>query len=599
MAKPSALSLMLGLLLPLTASGAENTPIKRIYVAPMSHLDIGFTDAPSAVAAKMVDAVNQALDLADQESEYVWNVETFWQLDQWLATNPSQEREKRLAELVRSGRFGVGAAYVTPHSSMMSAWALDRLCEPALDWARRNDLTLQWAVLNDVPGHPPDLPRFLARAGVKYLVLGINQTFTPPLPERYCNTPFWWEAPTGERVLTWISADGYTEAFTQMGFDPDAARLFAPERFKGSDGLATMRTGITNVVEKYAQRGYRHDAILALHAFDNWGLGSSPKLPRFARQWNEAGEGPEIVVATPGTFFHDLLAEGADELPTYRGGFGGAWDRVKLAAPTSVRHMRAAEVCFRETDQTGADAGVRNLLALCGHTFGLGPGWPGLLTEEQTLRHNRDQAGMVGTLPGKGRSWPVRGAPTPLSVQHDGSLHPNGLYLADGIDIWQFVGRKLEPLPADTWTALPPRRTEDGVWQFRHRIDRRRLVDDARVVWAWPVKTPAAELRPRVQTASGWMQIPDDLLDGRFHNGWFSAWATQLDGVEIEADVPLAFCVVPEHFPNWVFALCLSQSRQASFKGGQKRRLTFEEAYPGEQAALELTIEVRPIRTPK
>ncbi|MBU0618301.1 MAG: hypothetical protein KKI02_11325 [Planctomycetes bacterium] len=579
----------------LGAPAAGGTSIERIYVVPMSHLDIGFTDAPSAVAAGMVAAVNGAVRQAEENPAYVWNVETFWQLDQWLATDPSDDRQERLAELVRAGRLGVGAAYVTPHSAIMSEWALERLCEPAGNWARRQGLRLEWAVLNDVPGHPPDLPRYLARAGVKYLVLGVNQSFTPALPNKFCNTPFWWEAPSGERVLTWISADGYTDAFTQMGFDPDTARFFARERFPSDDPMAVMRQGIRDIVSRYAQRGYQHDAVLVLYAFDNWGTGPSAKLPRFARQWNGAGEGPQIVLATPEAFFRDLLAGCSEPLPTYRGGFGGAWDRVKLAVPTSVRRMRAGEDAFRQAGLTAADPGVRNFLALCGHTFGLGPGWPGLLTEEQMLQHNRDQADMVRALPGKAQPWPIRGEPTPLSVGNDGALKPNGLYLADGVDIWQFVGRTLTPLPSDAWSALPPRRTGNGMWQFRHRVDRRKLPDRAQVVWAWPVKTPAGELRPRVRIASGWMQLPDELLDGQFHKGWFSAWATRLDGVEIEADVPLAFCVVPEHFPNWVFALCLTQSREASFKGGQTRRLTFEEAYPGEQDVLEYTIEVRPL----
>jgi hypothetical protein len=578
------------------AAGENATTIHRIYVAPMSHLDIGFTDAPSAVAAKMVAMVDQALDNAEADADYVFNIETFWQLDQWLATKPGEERELRLVELVRSGRFGVGAAYVTPHSSIMSDWALSRLCEPAREWARRQDLTLEWAALNDVPGHPPDLPRYLARAGVKYLILGINQTFNPPLAEKYCNTPFWWEAPTGERVLTWISADGYTEAFTRLGFDPDTARFFAPDRFKGDDALAIMRQGMAEVVSGYSRRGYRHDAILALDAFDNWGAGNSDRLPRFARQWNDAKEGPQILVATPPAFFEEILARRGADIPVYRGGCGGAWDRVKLGAPTSVRRMRAAEVRFRENGLTAADPAVRTFLALCGHTFGLGPGWPGLLTEQQVLQHNLDQAGMVRLLPGQGQAWPMRGSPARLSVESDGTLRPNGLYLADGIGIWQFVGRELEPLSSDVWTALPPRRTDDGIWQFRHRIDRRKLPERARVVWAWSTRTPAAKLCPRVRTASGWMQLPEDLLDGQFHEGWFSAWATQLDGVEIEADVPLAFCVAPQHFPNSVFALCLTQSREARFKGDEGRRLTFEEAYPGEDAVLELTIEVRPIR---
>jgi hypothetical protein len=56
----SAFSCILALLVPVSVCGADGAAIKRIYVAPMSHLDIGFTDAPSAVAAKMTAMVDQA-----------------------------------------------------------------------------------------------------------------------------------------------------------------------------------------------------------------------------------------------------------------------------------------------------------------------------------------------------------------------------------------------------------------------------------------------------------------------------------------------------------------------------------------------------------
>ncbi len=137
--KASVVSVWLSVGVVAACAGARgnDAAIKRIYVAPMSHLDIGFTDAPSAVASKMVAMVNEALDQADKDPEYVFNIETFWQLDQWLATKPRADRQQRLVELVQSSRFGVGAAYVTLHTSIMSDWALDRLCEPAQDWARR------------------------------------------------------------------------------------------------------------------------------------------------------------------------------------------------------------------------------------------------------------------------------------------------------------------------------------------------------------------------------------------------------------------------------------------------------------------------------
>jgi hypothetical protein len=131
--------LLVGTVVALSGFDADGTAIKRIYVAPMSYLDIGFTDAPSTVASKMVATVNEALDQADKDPDYVWNVETFWQLDQWLATRPSADHQERLVERVRSGRFGVGAAYVTPHISIMSDWALGRAVEAALAGATETE----------------------------------------------------------------------------------------------------------------------------------------------------------------------------------------------------------------------------------------------------------------------------------------------------------------------------------------------------------------------------------------------------------------------------------------------------------------------------
>lgn len=577
------------------APAAKAPPIRSVYVLPMSHLDIGFTDVPSAVAAKMAAMTDQALDQAAADPDYIWNSETFWQLDQWLAKKPSPERQKQLADLVRSGRFSVGAAYVTPHSWLMSEWMLARLFEPAQTWAKRAGVTLESAVLNDVPGHPPDLPRALARAGVKYLVLGTNTLLTPPLAEKFCNKPFWWEAPTGERVLTWISSDSYIEAFTQMGFDPDSARFFAADKFQG-DAMTIMRKGIGGIVSRFAAKAYPYDAILSIHAFDNWGAGASLKIPRFARQWNEAGEGPKIKPATPKMFFEHILAEAQGPLPVYRGGFGGTWDRNKISLPMTIRRMRSAEAAFRKEGLDCRDPRVLALLTFYEHSFPLATGWPGELTEEQVRHHNREQAESVRAIQGDERGWPVRGRPTPLNVKGDGKLVPNGLYIADGPAYGQFVNHEPKPPEPGAWTALDPRRTADGVWQLRHRIDRTKVPHAKLLVWAWPLRGSAKGLRPEAQTASGWMRIPEDLLDGQARNNWFSPWATRVDGVEIEADIPLAFCVWPERYPKWLFAMCFSQSLDAVFKGGGKRSLTVQEAYPTEEPVFEFTIEIRPIR---
>jgi hypothetical protein len=98
-----------------------------IYIAPISHLDIGFTAPPSQVAERMRHTIVQALAFADADPNFVWTVETFWQLERWLETNPPKPQRQRLLQLLRTGRFELGAAYANPHSNAMSAFLMDWL----------------------------------------------------------------------------------------------------------------------------------------------------------------------------------------------------------------------------------------------------------------------------------------------------------------------------------------------------------------------------------------------------------------------------------------------------------------------------------------
>jgi Glycosyl hydrolases family 38 N-terminal domain. len=134
-----------------------------IYIAPMSHLDIDFTAPPSQVAEKMRRTIAQAIAFADADPNFVWTVETFWQLERWLETNPPEPQRQRLLQLLRSGRFELGAAYANPHSNAMSAFLLDWLFRLPRQWAGEHQIPMTTAILNDVPGHPIDLPHFLAR----------------------------------------------------------------------------------------------------------------------------------------------------------------------------------------------------------------------------------------------------------------------------------------------------------------------------------------------------------------------------------------------------------------------------------------------------
>ncbi|MFA0750433.1 MAG: hypothetical protein SLRJCFUN_000836 [Candidatus Fervidibacter sp.] len=589
--------LMTLLMLPLLQGNFEPSPIRTIYIAPMSHLDIGFTAPPTQVAEKMRRTMEQALAFADADPNFVWTVETFWQLERWLETNPTERQRQRLLRLLRSGRFELGAAYVNPHSNAMSAFLLDWLFRLPHQWADKHQIPITTAILNDVPGHPIDLPHFLARNGIRYLVIGANLRFSPPLPRQIASTPFWWEAPTGERVLTWISDRSYTEAFHELGIDPDSARIFNPQKFGDLEPMRAMEQGIAGTLQRFCERRYPYDAILVLHAFDNWDATAASKLPRFVRMWNEHHETPRLVLATPRAFFEHIERRYGNQLPVYRGGFGGQWESfVRPAIPTAMRRARFAEQVAQTRQPIDLDL-LRRLLVFYEHSFGMGPPWANLMSRKEAIQHNREQWQLLQRLP-----MPTdKSAPENLGVPEsppnlaDGELRTGALYWLPHHPML------LAPKESDLRALRPPawvgwRRTvlPDGRQRFCYWIDRRRLpADPICVVGLWELDEKLAKAKLRNRTATGWETLPDDRLAGYDWGGWFSPFGFRLGEREFIGDGIWAFRKVQLQGRWWLMGICLTQQLRAVFKGGEEGALTFDEAYPGEEAVVALWIDLR------
>jgi hypothetical protein len=571
--------------------------IKTIYVAPMSHLDIGFTAPPSVVARQMVEVADKVLEQAEADGDYVWNFETFWQLERWLESNPPEDKIKRLLELVKAGRLYIGGSYLNPHSSLMSSWALDQLFRIPTSWAKGKGLEMKTAILLDVPGHPIDTPRFLLKNGIRYLVVGANLSMSPKMPEKIARTPFWWEAPTGERVLTWISDKGYTEAFS-VGIDPESALFFHPDRRREGDPMEVMEKGIKELIEDYERKGYEYDAVLLLHAFDNWGPEASFRLPKYARMWNQTHDSPKIRVATVQEFFEYIDGKYGDRLPVYRGGFGGMWEGTRASIPTAVRLARKAEEILRGKPDPML---VEKLLVFWEHSFGGGGPWPGLMSREEAIEHNMEQfellssllkgVGLEEELGGRKGREGVRkgeGLEGPVDIPKHG-----GLYLVDKYPmvVWP---QKLYPL--DRWVEAKEERKDGSRTYVSYRINRIGIPREGFVVLAWELGPEPAGSKVKNRTATGWEVLPDDRLGGYDPcNGWWiSPFGFRVGGFEIKGDGIPAFRKEEIGGKAWLIGLCLTSGLvHAEFKGGEKGILDFDKAWPWEDPVVEIGIEVK------
>ena len=127
------------------------------------------------------------------------------------------ERVSRIAELLRSGHVELTALFGNLTTELCCPEELVRALYPARRLARQFGFPIVTAEHNDVPGLSWGLAQILAEAGVRL--------FCPQLPRywNWCNQPmqsfwddatlfpqgqpgaFWWEAPSGGRVLLWYN----------------------------------------------------------------------------------------------------------------------------------------------------------------------------------------------------------------------------------------------------------------------------------------------------------------------------------------------------------------------------------------------------------
>jgi hypothetical protein len=230
------------------------------------------------------------------------------------------------------------------------------------------------------------------------------------------------------------------------------------------------------------------------------------------------------------------------------------------------------------------------LLVYWEHSYSLSVPWPGYFTREIAIEHNQQQWQMVADWPLPKMMRPA-GRPVKLpAVDAGGPFQPNGLCLAGSTSV---TWRDFKPLPKEVVISSTAERIEGGAIRCRHRIDRRKLPDPAEVIWAWKLTDAEATAPVVIQTASGTTRWPDDGLGGYAPFHFVAPRGFRIGPTRFVPQGPFAFARPPEH-PGWLLAYVLSQGRSATFKGGQKGQLTFDEVYQGEESIHDFAIEIHP-----
>jgi alpha-mannosidase len=160
-------------------------------------------------------------------------------------------------------------------------------------------IPVKTAMQDDVNGIAWCMPDYFKNTGVKFLVMGINQTrsllpFDKP-------TPFWWESPSGARLLA-FRADHY---MTGNNY--------------GIESKAINQEEMLWHLAELDSRGFQFDRIgIQFSGYRTDNAPPSTAACELVKQWNAKYEYPKLRLATASEFPEYVEKNYGDKLPVYR-----------------------------------------------------------------------------------------------------------------------------------------------------------------------------------------------------------------------------------------------------------------------------------------
>lgn len=195
-----------------------NNSVEKVYVVFKTHLDVGFTDLSSVVTARyMQDFIPKALDVADrleadgQGERYVWTTGS-WLVWKYLQS-ASPEEIARLEKAIQRGDIVWNGVPYTVESETMNLDLFNTclLVSHRLD-EKYGKHTIA-AKMTDVPGHTRSIIAPMAKAGIRFLHIGVNPASPIPNVPEFCR----WRDPEGNELILAYQQDYGTESLLPGG----------------------------------------------------------------------------------------------------------------------------------------------------------------------------------------------------------------------------------------------------------------------------------------------------------------------------------------------------------------------------------------------
>lgn len=288
------------------------TPQKKwtLLLVPLVHLDVGYSDHQAKVSAIQTRILDEAMDLAARHPGYSYSTDGEWNVQQFLATRNSQEKQ-RLLQSIHDQKIFVPAQFANLLTGFPTAETLIRSLYPSANFSRSHHTAFNYANITDVPSYSWSYASVLAAAGIHTFVAAANNDRAPVLLQGHLNenSPFWWQGPDGGKVLFW-----YSRHYEQMQF------IFGlpPQIDTGEEMLPLF-------LQMYEHPSYRADQVI-LYGTQVENTDLFPQQAALAATWNAHYAYPRIQYSGFHQALTSIATQFGPDIPTVRGDGGPYWE---------------------------------------------------------------------------------------------------------------------------------------------------------------------------------------------------------------------------------------------------------------------------------
>jgi len=297
---------------------------RELWLLPHSHNDIGYSDLQTVVEKNHWSYFEKAIEIARRSADYPagarfkWNTEVLWAVDSYLR-QASPEKKAAFFDAVKRGWIGLQALYANELTGIAPAEEMFHFTDFARELVRSQNLTIDSAMITDIPSYSWNIVPVLAQSGVRYFSSGPN--YMPTLIDggdriggamkAWGDRPFYWVGPSGrEKILFWMAGRGYSwfHGLNMGNLDADKSKP------------------ILDYCRELAAADYPYDMVQVRYTIGGDNGPPDPNLPDFIKTWNETYESPRFIIATASEMFVEFEKRFGNRIPSVRGDFTPHWE---------------------------------------------------------------------------------------------------------------------------------------------------------------------------------------------------------------------------------------------------------------------------------